>query len=227
VHDLDQLADSSPSRPRRNGAATEQRGASGLLTHLQRSAGNAAVANLVAGDDERSPVHDVVASSGRPLDGPVRALMEQRLGADFGSVRLHTDGAATASAASVQARAYTVGEHVVVPEAAYRPDTTEGLRTLAHELTHVVQQRQGPVEGTDVGGGIRVSDPGDRFEQAAEQSADRVLHAETAGVGPGAPPAVQREAEPDEEEELQRATGPGPEEDQDDDEEQHLHKSAL
>ena len=37
-------------------------------------------------------------------------------------------------------------------------------RTLAHELTHVVQQRSGPVEGTETGGGVRVSDPSDRFD---------------------------------------------------------------
>jgi hypothetical protein len=46
---------------------------------------------------------------------------------------------------------------------------------LAHELTHVVQQRSGPVDATPVGGGIAISHPSDRFEQAAERSADQVV----------------------------------------------------
>jgi hypothetical protein len=46
---------------------------------------------------------------------------------------------------------------------------------LAHELTHVVQQRSGPVAGTPAPGGIQISHPSDRFEQAAETSADRVM----------------------------------------------------
>ncbi|GAA1198508.1 hypothetical protein GCM10009608_37060 [Pseudonocardia alaniniphila] len=63
--------------------------------------------------------------------------------------------------------------------------------TLAHELAHVVQQRQGPVTGTDYGDGLRVSDPGDRFEQEAEATADALVsHASpvqrVAGGGPAA-----------------------------------------
>ena len=43
---------------------------------------------------------------------------------------------------------------------------------LAHELSHVVQQSQGPVDGSDAPGGIRVSSPSDRFERSAEETAD-------------------------------------------------------
>jgi hypothetical protein len=64
---------------------------------------------------------------------------------------------------------------------------------LAHELTHVIQQKSGPVEGTPVGGGIKVSSPTDRFEKAAEETADRVVAG--ADVNTSASPAtgVQRE----------------------------------
>lgn len=55
---------------------------------------------------------------------------------------------------------------------------------LAHELTHVVQQRSGPVDGTDAGGGVKVSDPSDRFEREAVANADRLMSAPA--------PAVQR-----------------------------------
>jgi hypothetical protein len=72
---------------------------------------------------------------------------------------------------------------------------------LAHELTHVVQQRSGPVDGTPAAGGIQISNPSDKFEQAAESSADRVMSsfATTAQApAPAASASVQR-AEEDEE----------------------------
>src|SRR5262249_32147938 len=43
------------------------------------------------------------------------------------------------------------------------------------ELTHVVQQRYGPVAGTDNGDGLAVSDPGAAFERAAEANAHKVM----------------------------------------------------
>ncbi|MGW4036787.1 eCIS core domain-containing protein [Streptomyces sp. NPDC004778] len=120
---------------------------------------------------QRSAVHDVLRTSGRPLEDSVRTDMESRLGADFSDVRVHDDSAAKASAAEVGARAYTSGSHVVIG------DGGGDRHTLAHELTHVIQQRQGQVAGTDNGGGLRVSDPSDRFERAAEANARRVMAA--------------------------------------------------
>ncbi|WP_398958055.1 DUF4157 domain-containing protein [Streptomyces sp. GC420] len=156
-------------------------GAAGILA-LQRAAGNAAVARAVGEERhehnadcghgpsvQRSAVHAVLRSAGRPLDGPLRAEMESRLGADFGDVRLHTDAVAQRSASEVGARAYTSGSHVVVGEGG------ADKHTLAHELTHVIQQRQGPVAGTDNGAGLNVSDPGDRFEREAEANAHLVM----------------------------------------------------
>src|SRR5687768_2047213 len=82
-------------------------GPAGILG-LQRTAGNSSSAALVADQDEVSPVHDVVRSGGEPLAPDVRTDMEARLGHDFGNVRVHTDGAAEASARAVNAHAYTV-----------------------------------------------------------------------------------------------------------------------
>ncbi|MFB7913074.1 DUF4157 domain-containing protein [Streptomyces sp. NPDC056061] len=118
---------------------------------------------------QRSAVHDVLRSPGRPLDSATRSDMEARLGADFSDVRIHNGAAAKASAAEVGARAYTSGSHVVIG------DGGTDSHTLAHELTHVIQQRQGPVSGTDNGSGLRVSDPSDRFEREAETTARRAL----------------------------------------------------
>ncbi|WP_147915541.1 DUF4157 domain-containing protein [Ruania zhangjianzhongii] len=151
-------------------------GADGLLD-LQRTAGNAATEELITGDQpQRSPVLDLLGSStGSPLAEPVRTEMEARMGQDFSDVRVHTGGAASESAKSVQAHAYTVGEDIVFGSSGYSPDSEHGRTVLAHELTHVVQQRSGPVAGTEVGGGIKVSDPSDRFEQEAERNAHTVM----------------------------------------------------
>ncbi|MFF8917173.1 DUF4157 domain-containing protein [Streptomyces sp. NPDC015032] len=152
-------------------------GAAGMSV-LQRAVGNGAVRSMLQrqGEEERSPVHDVVSSGGgQPLDTDTRADLEGRMGADFSDVRIHTGSAAHESAKGVGAHAYTVGNNVVFQRDAYDPSSPQGRTTLAHELTHVIQQRNGPVEGTEVPGGIRVSDPSDRFEREAVANADRVL----------------------------------------------------
>jgi hypothetical protein len=200
-------------------------GRSGMGT-LQRTVGNGAVTSMLqreGADDamgdgkqaaHRSPVHDVVSSGGgQSLDTDTRTDMESRLGADFSDVRVHTDSAAHDSAKDVGARAYTVGNNVVFQRDAYDPSSHEGRTTIAHELTHVVQQRNGPVDGSEAPGGIRVSDPSDRFEQEASANAERVMaqpapvseagSAPASGTSPATPSAsaaVQRQAEDEEEE---------------------------
>lgn len=199
-------------------AAAGPRGVAGL----QRAVGNGSTAALM--EEERSPVHDVVKSAGgSPLQTDVRADMEGRFGHDFGDVRVHTDGAAHESAKSVNAQAYTVGSNIVFQRDKYDPGSESGKHMLAHELTHVVQQRSGPVDGTDAGGGVKVSDPSDRFERDAVANADRVMATPTPGHSPDVQrcaagsdtPSVQREG--DEEEEtaqtfVQRADEEGEEE---------------
>jgi hypothetical protein len=167
--------------------------------HLQKTAGNASVTAALE-EQETSPVRDVVGSGGgSPLDLDTRGFMESRLGADFSDVRVHTDGKATESARSVQAHAYTVGNDVVFQSDKYAPESDSGKRMLAHELTHVVQQRSGPVDGTPAAGGIQVSHPSDRFEQAAESTADRVMSSATtlAPTSVGAPSASVQRAGPE------------------------------
>lgn len=177
---------------------------------LQRSAGNAAFSAALAADEQhrhgagcghpapsvqRSPVEDVLRTPGRALDDSVRADMESRLGADFSDVRVHTDAAAHESAASVQAHAYTSGAHIVFQRGRYDGSSAAGRHMLAHELTHVLQQRSGPVAGTDRGDGTRVSDPADRFEREAEANASRVMD-RTAPVRRGTEPEPWASAGP-------------------------------
>jgi Domain of unknown function (DUF4157)/Contact-dependent growth inhibition CdiA C-terminal domain len=62
----------------------------------------------------------------------------------FDDVRIHVDPVAASSAAALSAYAYTVGSHIVFGQGQYAPTTQAGRRILAHELAHVVQQRDMP-----------------------------------------------------------------------------------
>ena len=81
--------------------------------------------------------------NGMPLDAASRTFFESRFGQDFANVRIHTDARATESAHALGARAYTIGRDVVFGSREYAPHTHAGRTLLAHELTHVVQQRHG------------------------------------------------------------------------------------
>jgi Domain of unknown function (DUF4157) len=84
------------------------------------------------------------AGGGTPLPSEVRGYFEPRFGHDFSRVRVHADEASAASAQAVGARAYTVGPDIVFGANEYSPDTADGRRLLAHELTHTVQQGAAP-----------------------------------------------------------------------------------
>ncbi len=67
--------------------------------------------------------------------------MEDRFAADFGSVRIHTGSEAASLNRELSARAFTVGNDIYFNEDQYRPNSENGKRLLAHELTHTIQQR--------------------------------------------------------------------------------------
>lgn len=80
-----------------------------------------------------------ISGRGEPLPESERRWFGDRMGLDFGDVRVHTGPEAEASARDAGAKAYTWGSHVVFGEGRYRPDSSEGRHLLAHELAHVVQ----------------------------------------------------------------------------------------
>lgn len=98
-------------------------------------------AGAQATQDAPPIVNQALSSGGQSLDANTRATMEPRFGQDFSQVKVHTDEQAAESAQAVSARAYTVGRDVVFGAGQYAPGTSEGQRLLAHELTHVVQQK--------------------------------------------------------------------------------------
>ena len=130
--------------------------------------------------EQPSVVDEVLHTAGQPLGAEVRQPMEARFGQDFSRVRVHSDGKAAASASAVGANAYTVGPHIVFGPGQYRPGSAEGHRLLAHELTHVVQQRN--AADTDAPATTDVDHPQER--QAAEVAL---------GAEPVAPVSVGRQ----------------------------------
>lgn len=99
-------------------------------------------------------VSEVLRSPGWPLDRSTSNFMESRFGYDFSHVRVHTDSRAASSARAIDARAYTLGLHVVFAKGQFEPSSSDGRRLLAHELTHVVQQTPArvPPAFADTGG---------------------------------------------------------------------------
>ncbi|MEU5596055.1 DUF4157 domain-containing protein [Streptomyces sp. NPDC020298] len=150
----------------------------GQVLALQRTAGNAAVVQRVAQEShthdahcghalpvQRSTVHDVLGTSGRPFVGPQAERVSAHYGgADLSHLRVHTDATAQRSAAEIGARAYTSGHHIVLGA-----DHTE--EDVRHEVWHTFQQAAGPVSGEDDGNGLSISDDDSHEEREARDAA--------------------------------------------------------
>ncbi|MEZ3114734.1 DUF4157 domain-containing protein [Halobaculum sp. MBLA0147] len=95
--------------------------------------------------DVPDSVREVLSSPGRSLDPAVQRAVEERMGESFGDVRIHTGPKAAEAADEIDARAFTVGNHVAFGAGEYDPESTEGQHVLVHELAHVRQQTAGAV----------------------------------------------------------------------------------
>lgn len=127
-------------------------------------------------------VNTLTNTPGSPLDTQTRIFMESRFGQDFSSVRVHSGMEAADSARSVNARAYTLGNHIVFAKDLYDPSTEDGRRLIAHELTHTIQQRRlAPM--ILHAQSIQISAPGDTLEREADAIAGRVAAGHAVGSG--------------------------------------------
>ncbi|HEX2746113.1 MAG TPA: DUF4157 domain-containing protein [Streptosporangiaceae bacterium] len=135
-----------------------------------------------APDTAPPTVRTVLRSPGQPLDEQTRTAMEAAFGYSFSAVRIHNDSRAAASARAVRARAYTVGSDVVFGTGQYSPASLAGRELLAHEMAHVVQQRDHAEAQPDV---LRVGEPGDNAEREAARAAKDVMkHSTCFGQNP-------------------------------------------
>jgi hypothetical protein len=101
--------------------------------------------------------------SGTSLDAGVASKFGPQLGDALSDVRVHADSTSDALARSVSARAFATGTDLYFASGEYKPGTSSGDSLLAHELTHVVQQRGAPTSGP-----MTVSQPGDAMETQAD-----------------------------------------------------------
>ena len=121
------------------------------------------------------PVRDVISSRGRSLDGSIQRAMENRMGDSFGDVRIHTGSTAAAACESINARAFTVGNHIAFNSGEYDPSSPEGQHVLAHELAHVRQQNQGAVSMLPQEDMELEVDPDPALEREAEEAAQQAM----------------------------------------------------
>lgn len=177
------------------------------LVRLQRQYGNRFVQRVLAlarkskGEAEVAPEVEQsierTRGGGQALDSQSRAQMGSAFHADFSGVRVHTDREADSLNQALNARAFTTGKDIFFRQGQYNPGSSSGQELLAHELTHVVQQT-----GNEIQPKLTLGQPGDRYEQEADQVARTVTQQEQ-----GAAPQerddgqAQRQIEEEEEEE--------------------------
>lgn len=109
------------------------------------------------------------------MSASTRTFFEPRFGRDFSQVRIHRDSAPAESAGAIQAMAFTTGQDVVCGAGQFAPESGEGKRLLAHELTHVVQQGAGMPAGSDAAPKLTVGPADDECEREADRVADDVM----------------------------------------------------
>jgi hypothetical protein len=176
-HDPQQKRDrpsrASPSPPERDAPSggPEERIASAVGN--QAFAGFARDGAGILADGRAHPDVEATIARTRGAGASLDAGVQERVGAHVGDsladVRVHTDDTADGLARSVSARAFTTGADVYFAKGEYRPGSSDGDRLLAHELSHVVQQRGAPTSGP-----LLVSQPGEGPEVEADQVADEL-----------------------------------------------------
>ncbi|MFS0555407.1 DUF4157 domain-containing protein [Brevibacillus sp. 179-C9.3 HS] len=133
------------------------------ILSLQKTLGNQAVQRMLS----RAPVQkseDLSSGSGRSLPDSVQAKMEQAFQTDFSSVQVHPESSV---ATQIGAVAFAQGNDIHFAPGTYQPETQSGQQLLGHELTHVVQQRQGRVKANSPDASLPIND-----DPALEAEAD-------------------------------------------------------
>lgn len=160
--------------------------------HVSASAPDDVVQRLADGESlDRTAPHQSSAElgyriahlrrGGLPLESGTRAYFEFRFGTGFSDVRIHTGAAEAKTARRLNARAFTLGQHIFFGNEEYRPQSDDGKRLIAHELTHTLQQRN---TGSTSVKRIKVSSPEDEAEHEATRVADNVMLVDRPGTFP-------------------------------------------
>ena len=182
-----------------------------MALDLQQSAGNAALVSTLANRGRTA------APEGSRLPAGIRAKLERAFGEDLSAVKIHTGSVADSLARDLGARAFTSGDDVYFRHSAFDPTSKDGMRTLAHEVAHVLQQRGGVSQNSQSRDAqdhqsrdaqVQVSQADDRSERTAREVGNSVAAGERPkaglkrgvgrGLGIGSIPTgvIQREEEP-------------------------------
>jgi hypothetical protein len=113
------------------------------ITTVQAKTGDGATVSTSVNDKINSSK-----GNGGSLDASIQSFMQNRMGADFTNVKIHTDSEAIQMSRELNAKAFTTGNDIYFNEGQYQPGSSEGKQLLAHELVHTVQQKEneGPVQ---------------------------------------------------------------------------------
>jgi hypothetical protein len=132
-----------------------------IADHVMRTTDQPAMSNACDEEELQRQTHDAqpvaspmagpivqqaLSTPGRPLDRDTQTFFEQHFGRDLSHVQIHTGSQADASAAALNARAYTLRDHLVFRSGYYSPESYSGRKLIAHELVHVLQQAGAGVE---------------------------------------------------------------------------------
>ncbi|WP_051313184.1 DUF4157 domain-containing protein [Sporocytophaga myxococcoides] len=105
-------------------------------------------------------------SSSGKMPQVVQKKMESSFGQDFSDVNIHTN---SSQSKALNAHAFTQGNDIHFAPGKYSPESQSGQELLGHELTHVVQQREGRVQPTVQKKGANIND-----DKGLEKEADEM-----------------------------------------------------
>jgi len=173
------------------------------IIYLQQNYGNAHVQRIIREDQtdnhKRRSVEKYPEDStqkitmenkgGHPLEPTTRSIMEAGFKHDFSDVRIHIDSGANKLANQIGAKAFTRGNHIFFRDDAYQPGSKTGEKSIAHELTHVIQQEKSRhYSNADIG------KSGDAFEQEANRASQLIEDGQSISVkAASCAPAIQCE----------------------------------
>ena len=116
-------------------------------------------ANAGVASESTSNLISASKSGGSPMPDQTKTFMESRFGYDFSNVRIHSGNDAATMSRDLNAKAFTVSNHIYFNQGNFSPDTSEGKQLLAHELTHTLQQGGSAVRKKTVSAGAPEKSP--------------------------------------------------------------------
>lgn len=136
-------------------------------------------------NEEKEPLQ-IKSSTGSSTKMPesIQGKMEQSFNADFSDVNIHTN---SDQATDLTAHAFTQGQDIHFAPGQYNPESKNGQELLGHELTHVVQQKQGRVQPTTQLKGVGIND-NEGLEKEADEMGKLAAEGASAKSNSSTPP---------------------------------------